>query len=236
MITLHKFIPAWGLPDISPFCMKAETYLRMTGAEYKAVVSDSRKAPKGKCPYIEHEGQVISDSSMIIEYLESRSSHPLDSDLTAHERAISAALKAMLEEQFYFVIAWARWVDPAGWNIYRPVIKELGAALGVPKPFIPLLEPLIRAQMRRTVYLQGTGRHSPDEIRRIGVNVVTALSDWLEDKPYMLGTRPHLIDATAYAFIASWLWGPFEGAIKDQVSQRANLVRYCDRMKAQYWA
>ena len=94
MITLHKFVPAWGLPDISPFCVKVETYLRMTGAEYRTVVSDSRKAPKGKCPYIEHDGRVISDSSMIIEYLESRSSSPMDSDLTAQERAISTALKA----------------------------------------------------------------------------------------------------------------------------------------------
>ena len=236
MITLHKFVPAWGLPDISPFCVKVETYLRMTGIEYKAVVSDSRKAPKGKCPYIEHEGHIISDSSMIIEYLENRSCSPMDADLTAQERAISAALKAMLEEQFYFVGLWTRWVDASGWKIYRPVIKELGAELGVPKLFIPLLEPMIRAKMRRTAYLQGTGRHSPDEIRRIGINVVTALSDWLEAKSFMLGTKPHLIDASAYAFIAGWLLGPFEGLIKDHVSQQPNLVRYCDRMKAQYWA
>ena len=236
MITLHKFIPAWGLPDISPFCIKAETYLRMTGVEYRTVASDSRKAPKGKCPYIEHGNQVISDSSMIIEYLESRSPTPMDADLTSQERAISAAMKAMLEEQFYFVGLWTRWVDASGWKIYRPIIKDLGAELGVPKLFVPLIEPIIRAKMRRTTYLQGTGRHSPDEIRQIGVNVVTALSDWLEDKPFMLGTKPHLIDATAYAFMVGWLWGPFEGVIKDRVSQKTNLVRYCDRMKAQYWA
>ena len=236
MITLHKFVPAWGLSDISPFCVKVETYLRMTGAEYRTVVSDSRKAPKGKCPYIEHDGRVISDSSMIIEYLESRSSGPMDSDLTAQERAISTAFKAMLEEQLYFVELWTRWVDPSGWKIYRPIIIGLGTELGVPKFIIPFLEPLIRSNARRTAYLQGTGRHSPEEIHRIGVNIVTALSDWLEDKPYMLGSKPHLIDATAYAFVAGWLWGPFEGAIKDQVLQQTNLVRYCERMKAQYWA
>lgn len=235
MITLHKFVPAWGLPDISPFCIKLETYLRMTGAEYTTVVSDSRKAPKGKCPYIEHEHRVIADSSMIIEYLESLSSSPVDAELTPHQRAISYAIKTMLEEHLYFVGLWTRWVDPSGWKIYRPVIKGLGAELGVPKLFIPLLEPYIRGEMRRTVYFQGTGRHSPDEIRRIGINVVTALSDWLEDKPYVLGSKPHLVDATAYAFIASWLWGPFEGAIKDHVSRKTNLVRYCERMKAQYW-
>ena len=236
MITLHKFVPAWGLPDISPFCVKVETYLRMTGVEYIAVVSDSRRAPKGKCPYIEYDGQVISDSTMIISYLENRSRSPMDADLTAQERAISTALKGMLEEQFYFVGLWTRWVDPIGWQIYRPIIMNLGAELGVPKLFIPLLEPIIRAKMKLTAHLQGTGRHSPDEIRRIGVNVVTALTDWLEDKAFMLGAKPHLIDATAYAFLAGWLWGPFEGVIKDYISQQKNLVQYCDRMKELYWA
>ena len=236
MITLHKFVPAWGLPDISPFCVKVETYLRMTGAEYKVVVSDSRRAPKGKCPYIEYDGNLISDSSTIIEYLEIRTSTPMDADLTPQERAISSALKAMLEDQFYFVGLWTRWVDPLGWKIYRPVITQLGTELGVPKLLIPLFEPIIRSKMKRTAYLQGTGRHSPDEIRRIGTNVITALSDWLESKDFMLGKTPHLIDATAYAFITAWLWGPFKGVIQDHLSQRVNLVQYCERMKALYWA
>ncbi|HKY92215.1 MAG TPA: hypothetical protein VJM11_14295 [Nevskiaceae bacterium] len=31
MLVLHKFIPAFGLPDMSPFVIKLETYLRMAG-------------------------------------------------------------------------------------------------------------------------------------------------------------------------------------------------------------
>ena len=29
MVTLYKFNGAWGMPDISPFCIKVETYLRL---------------------------------------------------------------------------------------------------------------------------------------------------------------------------------------------------------------
>ena len=82
----------------------------------------------------------------------------------------------------------------------------------------------------------GIGRHSPDEIRQIGVDVVNAIADWLGDKRFMLGEKPHVLDATAYAFLAGWLWGPFEGAVKDSVRARTNLVGYCGRMKALYWA
>lgn len=37
MIKLYQFSPAWGLPNPSPFCMKVETYLRMTGLPYEAI-------------------------------------------------------------------------------------------------------------------------------------------------------------------------------------------------------
>ncbi len=48
MITLYKYIPAWGRPDIIPFCLKTETYLRIAGWQYQGKVGDSRKAPKQK--------------------------------------------------------------------------------------------------------------------------------------------------------------------------------------------
>jgi len=235
MITLHKFIPAWGLPDISPFCIKAETYLRMAGFEYRTVVSDSRKAPKGKCPYIEHDGHIICDSSFIVNHLESCATTPLDKELNRHDKAISAAFKALFEEQLYFIGLWSRWVDPVGWKIYRPVLHELAPHLGVPKFLIPLVEPGIRYKIRRSVYVQGTGRHSPDEINTIGIGVISAVSDWLQDKPYMLGDDPHTIDATAYAFLCGWIWGPFDGPIKDHAISLGNLASYCERMKDRYW-
>ncbi len=31
MITLHQFARVWDIPNLSPFCSKVETYLRMAG-------------------------------------------------------------------------------------------------------------------------------------------------------------------------------------------------------------
>src|SRR2546422_630878 len=59
MVTLYKFAPAWGLPDLSPFVFKLETYLRMAKIPYKAEPGDPRKAPKKKLPYIEHDGKTL---------------------------------------------------------------------------------------------------------------------------------------------------------------------------------
>ncbi|MGC3250889.1 glutathione S-transferase family protein, partial [Pseudomonas aeruginosa] len=51
MISLFQFPAAFNVPNASPYCLKLETRLRLAGLEYQVkVVSDPRKAPKGKLP------------------------------------------------------------------------------------------------------------------------------------------------------------------------------------------
>ena len=60
MLQLHQFAPAFGVPNPSPFCMKLECFLRMTGISYETVLlADPRKAPKGKGPFVVDDGQRI---------------------------------------------------------------------------------------------------------------------------------------------------------------------------------
>ena len=72
MLTVYKFGPAWGTPDISPFVVKLETYLRLAGIPYDTKPGDPRKAPKRKIPYIVDDGTVVGDSRFIVEHLETK--------------------------------------------------------------------------------------------------------------------------------------------------------------------
>ena len=72
MVVIVRFGPGWsGFGCISQFVLKVETYLRMAGIHYqvKDAGLDFPDAPKGKLPYIEHEGRIIADSNIIIDYL-----------------------------------------------------------------------------------------------------------------------------------------------------------------------
>ena len=61
MIKLIKFGAVWGLPSASPFCLKLETYLRMTKLPYESVVNpDLRLAPYRKLPYIKDNGKKVA--------------------------------------------------------------------------------------------------------------------------------------------------------------------------------
>ncbi len=61
MITLYTFGPAFGLPDPSPFVMKAMMLLKLAGLDYVEKRADVRRAPKGKLPYIDDDGTIVAD-------------------------------------------------------------------------------------------------------------------------------------------------------------------------------
>jgi glutathione S-transferase len=232
MIKLHQFAPAFGLPNASPFCMKLETYLRMVGLPYELVNSgDVLKAPKGKLPWIDDDGKRVADTSLIIEYLKGRYGDPLDAALSPEQGAVATAFQRLLEEDLYWAVVQTRWVEDAGWQKTR---EAFFGALPVPLRWI--VPPLARRGLRSEMRGHGMGRHSAAEIHAIGCRDVTAVADFLADKPFMLGESPTSLDAATYAFLANLLWAPVDSPIQRHARARPTLEAYCQRMKARYYA
>ncbi len=233
MITLYQFEPALGLPNASPFCMKVENYLRMAKLPYQApLVSlfDFGKAPKGKMPYIDDDGKVVADSSFIIEYLKQTHGDPLDGWLSPVQRAQALALQRLMEEDLYWAVVHTRWIDPVGWELTR---EAFFGKLPVPLKWV--VAPLARRGMGKQLHGHGMGRHSAQEIAAIGARDITALADFLDDKPYFMGDAPCSLDAIAYAFLANLVWVPLESALKRHALQYPQLLAYCERMRERYY-
>ena len=232
MIKLHQFAPAFGLPNASPFCMKLETYLRMAGLPYQLVNSgDVMKAPKRKLPYIDDDGTVVADTTFIIEYLKGKYGDPLDAALSKVQRALATAFQRLLEENLYWAIVQTRWAQEDGWALTK------SAFFGrLPIPLRWIVPPLARRGILSEMRGHGMGRHSVQEIHAIGCRDITAVAEFLADKPYMLGEQPSSLDATAYAFLANLLWAPVDSPIRNHALGRPNLETYCQRMKARYYS
>lgn len=231
MIKLVQFAPAFGLPNASPFCMKLENYLRMAGLPYELVNSgDVLKAPKKKLPYIVDDGTVVADTSFIIDHLKARYGDPLDAGLTPAERAVATAFQRLFEENLYWAVVHTRWVQPDGWAKTR---EAFFGAMPVPlRWFVPALA---RRGMIAELRGQGMGRHSEAEIHAIGCRDITAVADFLADKPFMLGDQPTSLDACAYAFLANLLWAPVDSPIRHHARSLPRLEAYALRMKARYY-
>jgi glutathione S-transferase len=235
MIKVHKFGPAFGLPDASPFVTKVETYLRMTGQEYETVSADVRKAPRTQLPYVEVEGEIIPDSTKIVTYLESKRAEKMDAHLSESEKAVGQAFKSMLEEHVYFIVLYMRWATDDGWAVFQPTLKEMLGKMGVPSFLRGMVSKTARKQVVGRTSRQGVGRAPRAEIVAAGNTIFDALAVQMGDRAYFAGDKPSTYDATVYPFVAGILCPAFDHEIRKHVASKTNLVAYADRMKEAYW-
>lgn len=232
MIKLHIFGRFGDLPDLSPYCLKVDTYMTMAGVEFERVcgIENLKKAPKGKLPFIEDGGEIVADSSFIIAHLQARHGDPLNEHLSAEQKAISHAFCKMLDENLYWCLVWARW---AGEEIWPQLKQNLFGSLP------PLLRDLVAAKVRKgvlnTLHGQGLGRHSAAEIKTIMMKDLQALSDFLGDKSYFFGSRPSVLDAVAYGFLAQFLLAPLQSSVTQVAKGYPNLVSFCRRIQSTYY-
>ncbi len=227
-LVVHALPAAWGLPSISPFCLKLEVWLRLAKLPYTTVVDATPfGAPKRKLPYIEHEGKRIGDSSFIIDHLESRFGCGVDASLSPAERGAAHALKRLAEENLYWVMVYDRWVVDENWRIFRDVV--LG---GVPAALRPVVAVVARRGVRAQLKGHGIGAHARDEIHAIGRRDVAAIADFLGEKPYLMGARPTSVDASVYGLLTNIADAPIATPVKDDALGRANLMAYVKRMAA----
>lgn len=238
MVVLKRFGNYWGPRDLSPFCAKVETYLRMAHIDYRAEIADTRRMPKQKLPVVDDDGELVCDSRDIVQHFEAKLAEPLDAHLSPQQRAVAVAFRALIEEELYFYLLYARWLLDAGWACYAPHLAAYVRAIGVPGFAVPLVLGMVRRSMVASVRGQGSGRHSVDQVEARMREVVTALSTQLDARPFMLGDRPCTLDASAFAAVEALFNSPFPGALRgvsDFARTHENLQAYLARINAEYF-
>jgi glutathione S-transferase len=235
MIKLYKFGPAFGLPDASPFVMKLETYLRITGQKYEAINGDVRKAPRKQMPFVDVDGKVMPDSQAVINMLEAARAEKLDAHLNAGDKAVAVAFRSMLEEHLYFNVLYMRWATDDGWSVFEPTLREMLGNFGVPGIMRGMVSKSARKQTVDRVARQGVGRQPRTELVARSLELIDALAEQLGDKAYFCGDKPTTFDATVYAFTAGLLCPAFDNELLKHSKTKKNLVAYEDRLEAKYW-
>jgi len=227
MIKLFHFKRIWGIPDLSPFTVKVETYLRMVYLPYELIEAHVIKAPKGKLPYIEDDGQKISDSNFIIDYLKKTYNDPLDQHLTSQQKTSAIAMQRLLEDHLYWIGTYERWFSSdKNWQIYKEALFGHIPAL-IRNPIAKTYKKQI---ISRQLHAQGIGRHLPDEIYELGELDIDCISNFLRNKPYMLGNQPSSLDACAFGLLVNLIQCPINTPLKQYALTKPNLVSYCQQM------
>ena len=229
-IKLFQFPRMFGIPNLSPFCCKLETWLRIARVPYEVVnTSDPRKGPKGKLPFIEDAGQRIADTSLIMKYLAKTRGIDLDAHLDASQRAIALLVQRTLEEHYAFVVLYTHFIRAEGWRHTRATFDS------VPAIARALVATMVRGRMRRILWTQGVLRHSDEEIIEAGLRDWRAVLTLMSGGPYFFGDEPTGIDAIVFGALATTVLTPIELPIRDFLRSQPACVAYAERIRARFF-
>jgi len=229
-IKLFQFPRMFAIPNLSPFCCKLETWLRITRIPYEVVdTPDPRKGPKGKLPFIEDGGQKIADSSRIIDHLARTRGADPDAHLDHGQRSIALLVQRTLEEHYAFVLAYTHLLRDEGFRHTKSRFDS------VPAIVRPLVSGMVQRQIRNLLWTQGILRHSDEEI------VEAALRDWhavlavMADGPFFFGGKVSGIDAIVFATLATTVLTPIESPIRNFLRSQPRCLAYAERMRKQFF-
>jgi glutathione S-transferase len=249
-VTLFRFDPQRGSPygdkSVSPFGLKVETFLRLSGIAYETPPFEAQlltRSSTRKLPFADIGGRLVPDSSFILEHLtraqpyrEQIARSLCDARLSPQQRAVGISAKLMCEESLYFNICYWRYKWEPGFRRYveiNPVLHEAPALLrGV----------LARASLRMAstqLWEQGTGRYSEEEVYMLGRQMIDALAALLpaEDASatgagagdFLFGAEPSSFDATLFAFVSGIVEIDIPSPLKRYVLEKhPRLLRYLD--------
>ncbi|HIJ61474.1 MAG TPA: glutathione S-transferase family protein [Rhodospirillaceae bacterium] len=236
MIKLFGFIPAWGLPDISPYVSKTDLYLRLAGVPFSLEMlyhGDLTQTSKGKLPFIDDNGTIVSDTVLIEMYIKNKFGDRLDAGLTAAEKAISVAFARMGDWSFYWFLVQMRYRRDEDFKIYDPFWVEFLSWLPVEQRAQPVKE--FRERLLLQFFHSGMGRNSEAEVEQLAYQQIDAISDFLADKPYFHGDKATSVDSAIYANLSHCMFVPFPSPIGKYANGKPNLLAYVNRIQQQHY-
>ncbi len=170
--------------------------LRLANIEYQNEFSLMDRSAKGLLPYITLNGEEVADSQFCIEYLANKLGRDLSENLNSTEKAIARALFKMIEESTRWCLGLHRFcfARPEDSGIPWLIFKIFGVV------------------GRRRAVAQGYGRHTKEEIYKIGKDDLMAIENFVAGKKFLFGDEPCNEDACVFAFLCMFLYldkGPF---------------------------
>lgn len=222
----------------SPYIYKLELWLRMAGIPYEEVVKPAAvllaEAPRGLSPHVELDGQVLDDSSVIIEHLKALHNDPLnDARLTRDQEVMGGLVKSLCEHELLFILAYGRFGTPD--SDYESICRfNLGGT--VPDDQIDGAIQQFHGMVQGMLHTWRIGRHEPDFVEAELRKCLDMLSHTLGDQAYLFGDEPSTHDAALFGMVASIVHYPYANPHVAIAREYTNLVDYCDRIRAKFFA
>ena len=203
----------------------------VNGISYEAQSElNPRFAPRGKLPYIIHKGQKISDSELILDYLEREFNLNLNEGLSSESIALGSAVEIICNEHLYFLMLYYRYLVEDNFKILCDIFFQR-----LKFPLNRIMPRVLYSTVQKQLNGQGIGRMSLEEVSNISMKAVDSLEGLLSENNFFTGEKLCRADYSAFAHLANILYPPFESPLKDYLKSKTRLVGYIDRIKSYYF-
>ncbi|GMS99840.1 hypothetical protein PENTCL1PPCAC_22015 [Pristionchus entomophagus] len=233
------------LPNLSPWSLKLETWLRMAEIPFTNINNEFKIfSSKGQVPFIELNGRQIADSNIIIETLKHEFGKENMDPTDPKEQSLARAFTALAEDH----LTWAMFAMRSKTGGFNFTLTDDGwgryHGTGMKRRFTQfMLKRMSKRLVTDRANAQGMGRHSPDELHEIAKEALKSMCIFLGDKPYFGGDRATTLDATMFGHLASLIYIPtpngvpnlFQLLTKYVKETYPNLGQFVERIKEKYW-
>ncbi|CAI2330267.1 unnamed protein product [Caenorhabditis sp. 36 PRJEB53466] len=234
VVYLYQFPRTRLLPNLSPFCMKVETWLRMADIPYEIPQFNlTIRSQEGTMPFVELNGKEYYDSAFILRDVDDSIKQPsLDDHLSAEQKSTSRAFEAMTEKSLA-ISAWFYGVENASQLVdtFDPKVFGLFGTI-----FKAINSRFYASALLKRISGSDIGLHSREDIIAIGRDDLRAISKYLGNKHYFHGFKPTKIDACLFANLAQIYYAPYASEHRDLIDEEChNLAEYVERIKNRFW-
>lgn len=230
-ITLIQFPQPKNCSSYSPYCLKMETYLKVAQVSYENKFTVSMgNSKKKKMPMILDQGELIEDSTFIIEHLKNKHGIDVDKHLAPEQKAISKAFQWLCEKSISDIIVHFRWVDKTNWPKFRDVIFR-----GAPWFIKGTVANLMASSIKKTLHRHGLGRFTDAEKLKILDDNLSAISNYLGSKKFFFGDQVSMIDTILYSFLVQVMPRDVVLQFEHVMDKYPNLKKYIENFANTYW-
>ncbi|KAE9548727.1 hypothetical protein FO519_008064 [Halicephalobus sp. NKZ332] len=224
IVYLFQFSRRHGLPNICPYCIKVETFLRTHKIQYEFIEGNFQRSQKGLLPFIELNGEQIADSEFIIEHL---SKHFNIKDKSPKDVAgAGRAISRMFDTEISQIHIKFKQKEPE-------FLKTMLAGI-IPGFLIPIFIPIAQWIMYRK--LKGYAAFSESELKQLYRRNLQAASDILGERKFFGGDETNLADCSVFAHLVNVYYFPCPNDLKLVIDEFPNLKRLINTIVRDYFS
>jgi hypothetical protein len=223
VVYLVQFPRSPTVPNLSPFCIKIETFLRANSIKYEVVETISSRSKHHLLPYIELNGHQIADSQLII--IKLKEYFKIKDYKNAKDDAIGRAISRTCEHHTFHVINFFKilenptafagmlmtLMDNAFFNLFKPLLQ-------------PIIGKVFQGKVRNRIGVS-LGLFPKDTMKDLLHRDLQMFEDLLAENKYFFGDKVTEADITVFSHFAVTVYVPLDSYPKQIIKEGKQFPR-----------